>query len=345
MYESKKRGKRLPPLPAARLEFVEPMLAKLTNRLPEGENWIYEIKLDGYRALVIKRKGTVTVFSRRGNNLNHRFHTIARSFDFLPDNTMIDGEIVAIDKNGQPSFTALQNYKARIQPLYFYVFDVLAYRGKDLRKLPLKERRKLLEQDVLRNMREPVRLSSVFIAQAKDLIAAAKKEGLEGVVAKRIESTYESGERSGAWVKYKTDKGQEFVIGGYKPGTNGFEYLLAGYYEGKDLIFVAKVKNGFTPVLRRKVAERFKKLQTNVCPFANLPESRNARRGEPLTAEVMKQMRWLKPKLVAHMEYTEWTEANHLRHSRFVALRDDKPAHEVVREDVWVGSALEFSET
>ena len=309
-------------------------MAKLTNRLAEGKDWIYEIKLDGYRALVIKRHAKVTVYSRRGNNLNSRFHTIARSFDFLPDNTMIDGEIVAIDAKGQPSFTALQNYKSRTQPLYFYVFDVLAYRGKDVRKLPLKNRRKLLEEDVLRGMREPVRLSAVFTARAKDLIAAAKREGLEGVVAKRIESTYESGERSGAWVKYKTDKGQEFVIGGYKPGTHGFEYLLAGYYEGKDLIFVAKVKNGFTPVLRRKIAERFKKLETNMCPFANLPEPRNARRGEPLTAEVMKQMRWLKPKLVAHIEYTEWTSANHLRHSRFVALRDDKPAREVVREDL-----------
>ncbi|HKY26917.1 MAG TPA: non-homologous end-joining DNA ligase [Pyrinomonadaceae bacterium] len=319
-------------LPVANLGFVEPMLAKLTNRLPEGENWLYEIKLDGYRALVIKRNGAVTVYSRRGNNLNSRFNRIARSFDFLPDDTMIDGEIVAIDKNGQPSFNALQNYRSQTQPLYFYVFDVLAYRGKDVRKLALRDRRKLLEADVLRSMREPVRLSAVFSARAKDLIAAAKKEGLEGVVAKRVESTYESGERSGAWVKYKTDKGQEFVIGGYKPGTHGFEYLLAGYYEGKNLIFVAKVKNGFTPVLRRKVAERFKKLETNVCPFANLPESRSARRGEPLTAEVMKQMQWLKPKLVAHIEYTEWTEANHLRHSRFVALRDDKPAPEVVRE-------------
>lgn len=321
-------------LPTAKLVFIEPMLAKLTNRLPEGDHWLYEIKLDGYRALVIKRNGSVSVYSRRGNNLNSRFHTIARSFDFLPDNTMIDGEIVAIDKKGQPSFNALQNYRSRTQPLYFYVFDVLAYRGKDVRKLPLEDRRKLLEEDVLRSMREPVRLSAVFSARAKDLIAAAKKEGLEGVVAKRIESTYESGERSGAWVKYKTDKGQEFVMGGYKPGTHGFEYLLAGYYEGKNLIFVAKIKNGFTPVLRRKIAERFQKLETNVCPFANLPEPRNARRGEALTAEVMKQMRWLKPKLVAHIEYTEWTEANHLRHSRFVALRDDKPAPEVVREDV-----------
>jgi bifunctional non-homologous end joining protein LigD len=124
------------------------------------------------------------------------------------------------------------------------------------------------------------------------------------------------------------------VIAGYKPGPVAFDYLLAGYYEGKHLVFIGKIKNGFTPALRRKVAERFKRLETKVCPFANLPEPQNARRGEALTAEVMKQIHWLRPKLVAQIEFTEWTKGNHLRHSRFVALRDDKKAREVVREVV-----------
>jgi bifunctional non-homologous end joining protein LigD len=177
-----------------------------------------------------------------------------------------------------------------------------------------------------------VRLSSEFAASAKDLIAAAKQQGLEGIVAKRIDSKYEAGERSGAWLKYKTNKGQELVIGGYKPGTNAFEYLLVGYYEGKDLMFVSKIKNGFTPIVRRRVAEHFKKLETKTCPFANVPEPKNARSGEALTAEVMKEIRWLKPKLVAQIEFTEWTEGNHLRHSRFAGLRDDKKPLEVVRE-------------
>jgi ATP-dependent DNA ligase len=183
-------------------------------------------------------------------------------------------------------------------------------------------------------MRDPVRLSAVFTSSPNALIAATRKAGLEGVIAKRAESRYESGERSGAWVKYKTNKGQELVIGGYKPGSNGFDYLLVGYYEGKSLIFIAKIRNGFTPALRREIAAKFGPLKTSQCPFANLPEPASARRGEAITAEVMKQIQWLRPKLVAQIEFTEWTEGNHLRHSRFVALRDDKTAREVRKESV-----------
>ena len=233
---------------------------------------------------------------------------------------------------GKPSFSALQNSRFTPDALYFYVFDLLAYEGKDLRKLTLRERRDLLETYVLKGMRDPVRLSAVFNATPSKLIAAAKKTGLEGVIAKRAGSRYESGERSGAWVKYKTNQGQELVIGGYKPGTNGFEYLLVGYYEGKDLIFIAKIRNGFTPSLRRDVARNFAGLKTAQCPFANLPEPANARRGEAITAEVMKKIQWLRPKLVAQIEYTEWTKGNHLRHSRFIALRDDKTVSEVIKE-------------
>jgi bifunctional non-homologous end joining protein LigD len=319
-------------LPPATLKFIPPMLAKPSVFLPEGENWMYEIKLDGYRALVVKKQSEVHLFSRRGNKLKERFPSIAKSFSFLPANTTIDGEIVAIDDQGRISFTALQNSQSRPAQLYFYAFDLLALRGKDVRRLKLGQRRSLLHDEVLSEAQDPVRLSANFDAPPRDLIAAATKQGLEGIVAKRVDSVYESGERSGAWLKYKTNKGQELVIAGYKPGPTAFEYLLAGYYEGRDLIFIAKIKNGFTPALRRQVAAQFKGLGTRVCPFANLPEPRNARRGEALTAEVMKQMCWLKPGLVAQIEFTEWTTSNHLRHSRFVALRDDKNAREVVHE-------------
>lgn len=320
------------------------MLARPVSSLPSGANWLYELKLDGYRALVlktgrlmktsgsVKASGSVTVFSRRGNILNVPFPSIARAFTFLPDDTMIDGELVVLDDHGKPSFNALQHSRFTPDMLYFYAFDLVALAGRDLRKLPLVERRELLEQRALKRMRDPVRLSVAFSESPQTLIAAAKKAGLEGVVGKRVDSRYESGERSGAWVKYKTNKGQELVIGGYKPGANGFEYLLVGYYEGKELIFIAKIRNGFTPALRREIAARFGGLKTVRCPFANLPERANARRGEAITAEVMTQLQWLRPKLVAQIEYTEWTAGNHLRHSRFVALRDDKDAMEVIRE-------------
>jgi DNA ligase D-like protein (predicted ligase) len=318
-------------LPKAQLSFVEPMLAKPTGTLPKPEGWTYELKLDGYRALVMKTHDQVTVFSRRGNILNARFPQIARAFDFLPNDTMLDGEIVAIDEQGRPSFASLAKPGVIRHPLFFYAFDVLAYLGKDLRRLPLLARRSVLDQ-VLDGVTDPVRLSSIIEAPPEDLIVAIRNAGLEGIIAKRVDSIYEGGERSGAWVKYKTNQGQELVIAGYKPGSNGFEYLLVGYYEGRDLIFLAKVKNGFVPALRREVARHFKGLETDVCPFANLPEPQTARRGEALTAEVMRKMRWLKPKLVAQIEYTEWTRDNNLRHSRFAGLRDDKNVKQVVRE-------------
>jgi len=319
-------------LPKARLDFIKPMLAKPVERLPFGADWRYELKLDGYRALVMKKRGGVTLFSRRGNNMNARFPTMARAFSFLANDTIVDGELVVLDEQGVPSFSALQNSRFTPDALYFYVFDLLVYRGKDLRKLSLTERRSLLEGSALKGMRDPVRLSTVFDASPTQLIAAARKSGLEGVIAKRAGSRYETGERSGSWVKYKTNKGQELVIGGYKPGPNGFDYLLVGYYKGKNLIFIAKVRNGFTTALRREVAQIFPPLRTSQCPFANLPEPANARRGEAITAEVMPKIQWLRPKLVAQIEFTEWTKNDHLRHSRFIALRDDKKPTTVKKE-------------
>jgi bifunctional non-homologous end joining protein LigD len=321
-------------LSKARLDFIKPMLAKPAAQLPAGSNWLYELKLDGYRTLALKQRNVVTLFSRRGNIMNLHFPTIATACSFLPNDTIVDGEVVVLDHSGKPSFSALQHSRFTPDALYFYIFDLLAYEGKDVRKLPLTARRRLLEDYALKGMRDPVRLSAVFTSSPNALIAATRKAGLEGVIAKRAESRYESGERSGAWVKYKTNKGQELVIGGYKPGSNGFDYLLVGYYEGKSLIFIAKIRNGFTPAWRREIAAKFGPLKTSQCPFANLPEPASARRGEAITAEVMKQIQWLRPKLVAQIEFTEWTEGNHLRHSRFVALRDDKTAREVRKESV-----------
>lgn len=319
-------------LPKARLDFIPPMLARAVNELPSVAGWLYELKLDGYRALVLKARGVTTLFSRRGNNLSNNYPTITRAFSFLPDDTMVDGELVVLDEQGRPTFSALQKSRFTPDALHFYVFDLLVHQGRDLRKLPLVQRRELLEGHVLKGMRDPIRLSAVFDASPKRLIAAAKKSGLEGVIGKRADSRYESGERSGAWVKYKTNKGQELVIGGYKPGTTGFDYLLVGYYEGKDLIFIAKIRNGFTPSLRLEIAKNFPQLRTSVCPFANLPEPASARRGEAITAEVMKKIQWLRPRLVAQIEFTEWTKGNHLRHSTFVGLRNDKKASEVIKE-------------
>jgi DNA ligase D-like protein (predicted ligase) len=289
-------------LPKARLDFISPMLAKLTEQLPSGSDWVYELKLDGYRTIVMKRRGKITIFSRRGNIVNARYPKMSASFDFLPDNTIVDGELVVLDAEGKPSFSALQYVGGSLRSLYFYAFDLLVIDGKDVRRLRLADRRALLEEPAPVGMTDPVRVSMSFTGSPARLVTATKKAGLEGVIAKRASSTYESGDRSGAWLKYKTNKGQELLIGGYKPSSSIFDYLLAGYYEGKDLIFIAKIKNGFTPALRREIAENFIGLKTTRSPFANLPELPSARRGEAISAEVMKKIQWLKPTLVAQIE-------------------------------------------
>jgi ATP-dependent DNA ligase len=226
----------------------------------------------------------------------------------------------------------LPHHKANAEPIVYYLFDVLAFRGRDLRQLPLQQRRAFLDE-ALQNASEPLRLSATLDVTPNELIRAVKSQGLEGIIAKRVDGRYESGERSGAWVKFRVNKGQELVIGGYRIGKNYFDNLAVGYYDqtGK-LIFIAKIKNGFTRDVKSQVFERLQVLETKVCPFNNLPETKTARRGEALRAEAMRNYRWVKPKLAAEVEFTDLTGADHLRHSRFVGLREDKDARQVHKE-------------
>jgi bifunctional non-homologous end joining protein LigD len=318
-------------LPPAKMAFIEPMLAHPVSKLPTGPRWQYEIKLDGYRALALKTAQGVQLLSRRNNVLTSQFSKITSAFEALPSDTILDGEIVALDDHGRPSFNLLQNHRSAASTIVFYAFDVLAYAGKSVTSLPLSKRRHLLER-ALEHLTEPIRLSLPVKATVDALIAAAKANGLEGLIAKDLNSPYQSGERTGVWAKYKIHQGQELVIGGYLPGKPTFDALLVGYYEKDTLMFVGKIRNGFVPSVKADLAKRFKGLQTTVCPFANLPEPKNARRGMALTADVMKTCRWLKPELIAQVEFAEWTENNHLRHARFVGLRDDKKPLSVIRE-------------
>jgi bifunctional non-homologous end joining protein LigD len=318
-------------LPATTARFIEPMRAKLTDALPEGDAWDYEIKLDGYRALLIHGKDGVRLLSRNNRTLADRFSQVVKAGARLAAETVLDGEIVALDEQGRPSFNILQNRRTTTQPIVYYVFDILVYQGKDLLGLPLSDRRILLN-DAAAGLGNSIRVLGAIKGTPDELIHAAQEQELEGFVAKRQNSVYEPGQRSGAWLKFKVNRGQELVIGGYKPGKNGFDNLAAGYYDGDKLMFIAKVKNGFVPDVKAEILSRLKPLETKTCPFANLPEPKNARRGEALTPEAMKKYRWLRPELVAQVDFTDWTDANHLRHSRFVALRDDKDPKEVVRE-------------
>jgi bifunctional non-homologous end joining protein LigD len=220
----------------------------------------------------------------------------------------------------------LQNYNHAVTPLQFYVFDLLHLAGKNLRDRPLEERRELLSTEVMLRLPEAIRFSETFDAPAAEVVAAVKKQGLEGVIAKRRDSTYEPARRSGAWVKMRINKGQELVVGGYVPAGKSFDSLIVGYYDGDNLIYVARVRNGFVPALRVKVFERIRKLEFKTCPFSNLPQRNKGRWGQGLTADKMAECRWLRPQLVAQIEYADWTEVNHLRHSKFMGFRDDKSA-------------------
>ena len=308
------------------------MLLLRTETLPEGPDLQYEIKFDGYRALAVKSGGKVHLRSRNDNDFNVRYPGIVKALAPMPDETVIDGEVVALDKDGRPSFNTLQNYGSAGAPLHFYIFDLLILEGRDVMGEPLVKRRELLEEHVLPKLAEPIRYSPVLEASLKDLIRSVKAQGLEGLVAKRRNSKYEPGLRSGAWQKMRVNQGQEFVIAGYTPSPKNFDAVVIGYYEGSKLMYAARTRNGFTPASRAELFKKLKPLEISGCPFANLPEKKAGRWGVGLTATKMAECRWLKPQLIGQFEFVEWTEDAHLRHSRFIALRDDKKAKDVKRE-------------
>jgi DNA ligase D-like protein (predicted ligase) len=302
--------------------FIEPMLLVRTESLPDDPSrWEYELKLDGYRAIAFKTGGKVHLRSRNDNDFASRYAAVTVALRALPEETVVDGEIVALDEAGRPSFNALQNRGSSGAPVIYYLFDVLILAGRDVMREPLSVRRDLLERSLLPGLAEPLRVSPVLKAALPDLIASVRAQGLEGLVAKRRDSVYEPGQRSGAWQKMRLNRTLDFVIGGYTVGGRTFDALVFGYYQGGRLLYAARTRNGFTPAVRDQLVARFPGLETPECPFANLPEARAGRWGAGLTAEKMKDCRWLRPELVGQFEFVEWTPDNHLRHSRFIALR------------------------
>jgi bifunctional non-homologous end joining protein LigD len=323
----------LTPRPRKAPAFVTPMAALAVKNLPEGDEWLYELKWDGYRALLIKDGEEVQIRSRNDKDLTAMYPGIAAAGRRQKiKRIVLDGEIVALGDDGRPSFQALQHRTSHQKhQIVFYAFDVLYADGQDLTGEPLNVRRARLPALVTTDA--VLRLSQDLPGSAADIVKALRAAGIEGVIAKRKDSTYQPGERSNDWVKLKLERQQEFVIGGYRPdGANGLDALLVGYYEGKELRFAGKVRAGLVPHVRRKVLGKLKPLQVQECPFANLPDTHVGRWGAGITADQMREMHWTKPQLVAQIRFVEWTAESRLRHAALLGLRLDKSAREVRQE-------------
>ena len=322
--------------PAPVPEFVKPMNAKSADSAPPGD-WLYEIKFDGWRALALKGGAETRLLSRNENDLTDTFPEIAKAITTLPGHVaVIDGELVALDETGRSSFQLLQSYdtgEAR-PPLYFYAFDLLSLDGQDLRKTSIEERKSRLKT-LLEDSPEALRFSPSLGGDAEALMPQIREHRLEGLIGKRAGSNYETGRRSGTWIKLKLQNEQEFVIGGYTNPTGGRSHigaLIVGYFEGKKLLCSGKVGTGFSAKTLQDLHAELSKIETPDCPFANLPEQSAGRWLQGITPTVMKRCHWVKPTTVCQVKFNEWTRDSRLRQPVYLGLRRDKSARTVVRE-------------
>ena len=315
-------GARKASLPAS----VDAELATLVTSIPEGDGWLFEIKFDGYRILARVKGGKVQLLSRNHKDWTDRFEPIADQLAKLGHDALIDGELVALQPDGTTDFQALQNSlkRGKTEHLVYYAFDLLHLDGADLTSLPLTERKEVLRSVVDRlGKQDLVRFSDHVVGQGAKVLDQACRMALEGVIAKRADAPYRGG-RGKDWLKLKCIENQEFVIGGWTDpagSRKGLGALLLGVYDDqKQLQFAGKVGTGFTDDSLADLAKRLGKLEVERAPFSARPPG------------VLKSMHWVLPKLVAEVDFTEWTRDGHLRHPSFRGLREDKPATAVVRE-------------
>jgi bifunctional non-homologous end joining protein LigD len=308
---------------------LEPMLATLGNAVPSGSEWLYEVKWDGYRALCFVEGGKVRMLSRRGTKLDKQFAAVAAALgqSVKADKAIIDGEVVALDDNGNPSFQRLQNLtgfgtkpavKGMTAPfLNFFAFDLLYLNGYDLRKAALIDRRQVLMSILLPS--EIVRYSEHFIGKGDELLQAVRAKGLEGIIAKQAQSRYES-KRSGSWIKIKVTTQQDFVVCGYILGEREpFGSLVLGYYKNKKLVYAGNAGSGFTQQSLKSVFEKIKPLITKKPVLSDVPKD-------------IGEVTWVKPELVCVVKFTSWTNDDRLRAPVFLGLRAEVAPEEVVRE-------------
>lgn len=306
---------------------AEVQLAKLVNTAPEGGEWLYELKYDGYRMLAYLEGNTARLITRNGNDVTTRFQDVALSLiDWAAGRVMVlDGEMVITDAEGKTDFQALQNYMRNPQGknLAYIVFDLLALDGRDLRGRRLIDRKEILEA-LMKDSPKNLYYSQHIRGNGKESFLAACKRNLEGIVGKKADSVY-SGRRNGDWIKLKCTQRQEFVIGGYTLSakkTSGVSSLLLGVYDGKELIYAGRAGTGLTMRGMKELAEKFERIQRKAAPFKPAPQPR---KNEKIT--------WLEPKLVAEIQFAEWTEDHLLRQASFKGLRTDKEPGDIQKEN------------
>jgi bifunctional non-homologous end joining protein LigD len=314
-----RRSPARPPYP------LKPMLATLVDKPFDGDDWVFEVKWDGYRAIgQVERDGKeVKLYSRNAQPFNDTYPALVEALRGLGHDCVVDGEIVVLSAAGKSAFQLLQNYATtRTGEIRYALFDLLFLDGHDLRHVPLIERKQLLKQ-LIAAVGEPLVYSDHVAAKGELYFAAAEKNGLEGIIAKRADGPYRDGARTADWLKIKTQQRQEAVIAGFtqpRGSRKAFGALILGVYDGAKLRYIGHTGTGFDTRTLNEVHKRLLPLVTKTCPFSPVPKT-----NMPAT--------WVRPRLLCEVSFTEWTGEGHMRHPVFVGLREDKPARQVKVEE------------
>jgi len=312
---------------------ITPMLTTLVDKPFDRPGWVYEVKWDGYRALAFIKDGNVDLKSRNDKSFNDKFYPVHRALELWDINAVIDGEIVVLKSNGQSDFGSLQNWRSEADgDLVYYVFDVLWLDGKDLRSKTLHDRREILKA-IIPNKKGLIRISETFNIKGTEFYETARRMGLEGIIAKKSDSTYHDGARTTDWLKIKVNQRQEVVIGGYTQNagsSKSFSALLVGVFEDGKFIYTGKIGTGFKDLQQREMLRQFAPYETDKAPFSTTPDYNKPSRFNPRPAKA--SVTWMKPKLVCEVSFTEMTSDGVMRHPSFEGMRIDKEPKEVMKE-------------